>query len=110
MKEIFRYITDYFKSLNNKVFIACSLLAALMIYLNFHYAIDSKIDEFDSIGIQFFFRYLIFLIAFALPYLFYFLFAGKNYFQEPINPFAYFLVAGHFLLENGNEYRVASIK
>jgi len=55
-----------------------------MIYLNFHYAIDSKIDEFDSIGIQFLIRYSIFLIAFALPYLFYFLLAGKNYFQDPL--------------------------
>jgi len=82
MKEIFRYITDYFKSLNSKVFAACSLLAGLMIYLNFHLVIDSRIDEFDSIGIQFLVRYLIFLIAFALPYLFYYLLAGKNYFQS----------------------------
>src|SRR5215203_295205 len=82
MKEIFKYPTDYFKSLNNKVFAACSLLAGLMIYLNFHYAIDDKIDKFDSTGIQFLLRYLIFLIAFALPYLFYFLLAGKNYFKN----------------------------
>ena len=84
MKEIFRYITDYFKSLNSKVFAACSLLTGLMIYLNFHYEIDIKIDEFDSIGIQFLFRYLIFLIAFALAYFFYFLLAGKNYFKGPL--------------------------
>jgi len=59
-------------------------MAALMIYLNFHYAIDIKIDEFDSIGIEFLIRYLVFLIAFALPYLFYFLLEGKNYFQGPL--------------------------
>jgi hypothetical protein len=84
MKDVLKYITDYFKSLNRKVFIACSLLAALMIYLNFHYAIDLKIDEFDSVVIQFFWRYLIFLIAFALPYFFYFLFERKNYFKSPL--------------------------
>ena len=84
MKDIFKYITDYFKSLNRKVLIACTLLAALMIYLNFHYAIDLKIDKFEPIAIQFFCRYLIFLIAFALPYLFYFLFEGKNYFKSPL--------------------------
>ena len=84
MKEILRYITDYFKSLNSKVFIACSLLTALMIYLNFHNAIDLKIDEFESIAIQFSYRYLIFLIAFALPYFCYFLFEGKNYFKSPL--------------------------
>jgi len=84
MKDIFKYITDYFKSLNRKVLIACTLLAALMIYLNFHYAIDLKIDKFEPIAIQFFCRYLIFLIAFALPYLFYLLFEGKNYFKSPL--------------------------
>jgi hypothetical protein len=55
-----------------------------MIYLNFHYAIDLKIDELDSIGIEFLTRYLIFLIAFALPYLFYFLLEQKKYFQSPL--------------------------
>src|SRR5436190_1315507 len=84
MKDIFRYLVDYLKSLNGKVFIACSLLAALMIYLNFHYDVDRKIDEFDSTGIQFLFRYLVFLIAFALPYSFYFLFERKNYFKSPL--------------------------
>ncbi|HEU5166455.1 MAG TPA: CPBP family glutamic-type intramembrane protease [Chitinophagaceae bacterium] len=84
MKEIFRYITGYFKKLNSKVFAACSLLTALMIYLNFHYEVDIKIDEFDSIGIRFLIRYVTFLIAFALPYLFYFLLEGKNYFKSPL--------------------------
>jgi len=84
MKEIFRYINDYFKSLNNRVFAACGLLTALMIYLNFRYAIDLKIDDLEPTAIQFFYRYLVFLIAFALPYFFYFLFEGKNYFKSPL--------------------------
>jgi len=96
MKEIFRYITDYFKSLNSKVFIACSLLTGLMIYLNFHYEIDIKIDEFDSTAVQFFYRYLTFLIAFALPYLFYFLLEGKNYFNSPLILLLIFLSPGIF--------------
>ena len=80
MKEVFIYITDYFKSLNRKVFIACSLLAGLLIYLNFHYEIDPWIDG-HSIATAFLYRYLTFLIAFALPYLFYLL-QGKNYFKH----------------------------
>ena len=84
MKEIFRYITDYIRNINSKVFIACSLLTGLMIYLNFHNDIDIKIDDADSIALQFFYRYLTFLIAFALPYFFYFLLEGKNYFKSPL--------------------------
>jgi hypothetical protein len=55
-----------------------------MIYLNFHNDIDIKIDDADSIALQFFYRYLSFLIAFALPYFFYFLLEGKNYFKSPL--------------------------
>ena len=84
MKEIFRYITDYFKILNSKVFATCSLLTGLMIYLNFYYEIDLTIDEFDSISVRFLIRYLVFLMAFALPYFFYFLFERKNYFKSPL--------------------------
>jgi hypothetical protein len=84
MKEIFRYITDYLKILNSKVFATCSLLTGLMIYLNFYYEIDLTIDEFDSISVRFLIRYLVFLMAFALPYFFYFLFERKNYFKSPL--------------------------
>jgi len=84
MKEIFRSIIDYLSNINSKVFTACSLLTGLMIYLNFHYGIDIKIDEIDSTAVHFFYRYLIFLIAFALPYFFYFLLEGKNYFNKPL--------------------------
>jgi len=82
MKEIFKYITDYTRRINFKVLAACTLLIALMIYLNFHYGIDNRIDEVDPVAVRFFCRYLIFVIAFAVPYLFYFLIQGKNYFES----------------------------
>jgi hypothetical protein len=81
MKEIFRYITDYIKGLNIGVFVACSVFTALLIYFNFHYGIDHKIEVLGSAPAAFFYRYLIFLIAFALPYFFY-VFQGKNYFKN----------------------------
>ena len=81
MKEIFRYIIDYIRGLNIGIFTACSLLTALMIYLSFHYSIDYRIDNFNSIPASFFYRYIIFLIAFSLPYFFY-VFQGKNYFKS----------------------------
>lgn len=80
MKDIISYIIDYTRGLNSRIFIACSLLTALMIYLNFHYGIDYKIES-TSFAASFFYRYLIFLIAFALPYFFYVL-QGKNYFKS----------------------------
>ena len=84
MKEIFRYITGYFRNINIKTFIACSLLTGLMIFVNFYYAIDNQIDQVDPIGIQFLIRYLIFLTAFGLPYLLYFILERKKYFRDPL--------------------------
>ena len=81
MQQIFKYITTYIRSINIKVFIACTLLTALLIFLNFHYKVDDKIDALNSIAASFSYRYLIFLIAFALPYSFYTMY-GKNYFRS----------------------------
>lgn len=82
MKDILKYIGNYARSINSGVFVACTLLTALLIYLNFHYTIDPWIDS-HSIAVAFLYRYLTFLIAFALPYFFYFL-QGKNYFKHPL--------------------------
>jgi len=81
MKVIFRYITGYIRGIDSNVFIACSLLTALLIFLNFYYGIDHKIDNLNSTAASFFYRYSIFLIAFALPYVFY-TYLGKNYFKH----------------------------
>ena len=80
MKEIISYIVDYTKGLNKRIFIACSLLTALMIFLNYYYGIDYNIEN-TYMPVTFFSRYLVFLIAFGLPYFFY-VFQGKNYFKN----------------------------
>ncbi len=84
MREIVNYITEYFKRLDGSVFIACTLLAATLIFLNFHFCLDDKIGALSSIGASFFYRYQISLTAFALPYVFYFILTGKNYFKSPL--------------------------
>lgn len=84
MKEILRYIAVYAKSSNMGVLSACTILTAIMIFLNFQYGIDDKIESLDSIPAAFYYRYLIFLIAFALPYLFTFIFKDKNYFKSTL--------------------------
>ena len=80
MKEIVKYISNYARSIDHAVFIACTMLIGTMIFLNFHYDIDLWIDT-HSAGASFLYRYLIFLVAFALPYFFYLL-QGKNYFKH----------------------------
>jgi hypothetical protein len=89
MREIINYITSYARGLNKLTLTACTLLTAILIYLNFHFDLDKKIDDTDSVASYFYYRYLVFFIAFALPYFLYFLFEGKNYFR---NAFFIFLI------------------
>jgi len=81
MKAILDYLVDYIRTVNKWVFAACTLFIGISIFLNFHYNLDYKIDAHNSIAASFYYRYLLFLIAFALPYLFYLL-QGKNYFKS----------------------------
>ena len=96
MKEILSFIAVFYKDLNKPVLIACTLLTALLIFLNFHFHIDQYISHQNSIYLYFFLRYLIFLIAFAIPYLFYYLLSGKNYFKTPLIIFLIFLAPAIF--------------
>lgn len=84
MKEIFSFISGYFTAINKKVLSACTVLVAILIYINFHFGVDEYIDNQQSISDFFYYRYLIFLIAFGLPYIFYPAFTGKNHFKSPV--------------------------
>jgi hypothetical protein len=90
MKEIFGFIARFYKEINKPVLIACTLLTASLIYLNFHFDANQYIDDKNSVFASFYFRYLIFFIAFALPYIFYFLLQRKNYFKNI--QFSFFII------------------
>ena len=81
MKEILFFIQRYTRELHKPVFAACSLLMALMIWINFHYKVDDFISTSQSKAVHFYYRYFIFLAAFVLPWCFYYFFEGKNYFK-----------------------------
>jgi len=84
MKDIFYFIADYYRHINKSVLAAVTFFTGILIFLNFHFSIDDKIDSYHSVYYSFFSRYIIFLIAFAVPYVFYLLFTGKKYFKRPL--------------------------
>jgi hypothetical protein len=90
MKEIFSNISHYYTEINKRVLATTTLLTGLMIYINFFFGVDKWIDSQGSVVALFFYQYLIFLTAFALPYLFYYV-TGKNYFNKPFFIFLVFL-------------------
>ena len=90
MKEIFSFIAVFYKEINKPVLIACTLLTAILIYLNFHFNINQYIDDKNSVFASFCFRYMIFLTAFTLPYFFCYLLQRRNYFKS--NRFIFFII------------------
>jgi hypothetical protein len=82
VKEIFGHIGDYFRQLNKTVLATCTVFTGLMIFINFFYGLDSAIEEKGTVSAAFFFRYLVFLVAFTLPYMFYYFSERRNYFNN----------------------------
>jgi hypothetical protein len=91
MKIILQYIQQYFYEVDKRILTLVSLLAAILIFLNYYYSIDKSISSQHSFFYGFISRYAIFLLAFALPYLYYRLLKKRNYTANPV--FIFLLVA-----------------
>lgn len=82
VKQIFDYITNYYRELDKRAFLLCTLFTGLLIYLNFHYRIDDWIDQKNSVPASFYYRYIIFFVAFFIPYVILGLISNKKYFLD----------------------------
>lgn len=83
MKAITGYIKRYFYETDKRVLAAVTLFTALLIYLNYHYHIDDRISDQYQFHISFIGRFIIFIAAFAIPYLMYIMAGKRNYLRKP---------------------------
>jgi hypothetical protein len=91
MKEVFGYIRDYFRYVDKKLLTVCTLQSAVLIYLNYHYKLESWLTTRQSLAWPAFTgHYLIFITAFALPYFFCSLDNKKSFFHN--KPFIILMV------------------
>lgn len=84
MRSVFRYIREYALTIDKRVLALTTLFTALLVFINYHFGLDERIDSMGGLNL-FAARYVLFLLAFLMPYLFYSLLAGKKYFT--IGPF-----------------------
>src|SRR5258705_1498220 len=92
MQEILNYIGNYFRHVNKKVLVLCSLQTAVLIYFNYHHELERWLTTCQILAWPAFTgRYLLFMIAFALPYFFYVFIEKKKIFRN--KPFIFLLVA-----------------
>lgn len=78
MKQIVLYIKEYWKETSKRVFSLVVLLTAVLIFCNYYFAIDGLIRK-NTFPVKLFAWYMVFAIAFSLPYLLYHLLAGRKY-------------------------------
>jgi hypothetical protein len=90
MKPIIGYIRQWFYGTDKRILTLISILTGIFIYLNYHFSIDGRISDQNSFAASLVCRAGIFLAAFGLPYLTYWIIAGKNYFINP--PFLALLI------------------
>ena len=83
MKAILTYIRRYFYEVDKRLLIFCTVMIALLIYINYTWRMDDRISEMPVFLSRFFSRYAVYLIAFMLPYLAYSSLYRKKIFSDP---------------------------
>lgn len=83
MKVLLNYLKEYIYSVDKWMLLACSLLAAAGIFLNYHFDLNRKIISSGGV-LPFFWWYLIFSIAFVLPYVIFSLLHNNALFTKRI--------------------------
>lgn len=81
MKQITFYIKSYWKETDRKVLAIVIAFTALLIFCNYYFNIDGLIRK-NSFPVKLFYWYMVFLAAFAFPYILYFTISGKQYYHN----------------------------
>lgn len=98
MKAIIGYIQLYFYETDKRVIGIVSFFIAILIFLNYHFKIDEGISH-QSFAYNVSGRYIIFLLAFSVPYLLYELIKQRKYFTRPAFLFLLFIAPAIFALK-----------
>lgn len=100
MRDILNYIASFFKQVNKTVLFLCTLQTAILVFLNYSAHLEKWITSTqlypwpNLIG-----HYMIFIIAFALPYFYYLVIEKKNYFANKVFQFLLLLAPAIFALK-----------
>lgn len=91
MKEVFAYIGEYFRFVNKKLLLLCTLQTSVLVFLNYHNRLEWQLTTNESLAWpQFTGHLILFAAAFALPYFFCLITGKKNIFSS--KPFLVLLV------------------
>ena len=105
MKQIFGYIREFLEEVNIKVLGVVSLFTGLFIFINYYFRVDDRVSDLHFHE-RFIYRYIIFLLAFAFPYLLYRLIADRKYSAHPLFLLLLFLSPAIFALKSSLNFPI----
>ena len=82
MKSIVQYIRRYFSEIDKRILISVSAFTTVLVFINYHFGLDESIRKNNSFVIKLIQWYAVFLIAFAIPYLFTSFFKPGSFFKR----------------------------
>lgn len=83
MREIFSYIGEYFRYVNKNVLAICTLQTAVLVFLNYYDQLEWHLSTNPGLGWpEFTGHFILFAIAFVLPYFYYWIFTRKSFFND----------------------------
>ena len=78
MRLIVSYLRQYLYDVNKPILAFTVLITVVLIYVNYHWGVDDIISDSNSFLSRFGYRYIIYLVAFIIPYLLLALFTKEN--------------------------------
>ena len=78
LKVIIQYIREYFRETDKRVLAFVTTFTALLVFINYHFHLDEEIRK-NSFAIKLIGWYIVFLVAFLVPYIIYRIIAGRKY-------------------------------
>jgi hypothetical protein len=79
MRSVTTYIKEYFYETDKRILVIVSFFAAILVFINYQYHLDEFIREKRSLAVKLFAWYIVFLFAFAFPYLIYRVLGHRKY-------------------------------
>jgi hypothetical protein len=78
VKDIIQYIKEYFRETDKRVLALISIFTAFLIFINYYFHLDDEIRK-KFFTIKLLGWYLVFVVAFAIPYFIYYIISGSKY-------------------------------
>jgi hypothetical protein len=99
MRKILGYIKEWIIEIDKKVLLLTTLFTALLIFLNYRYQLDPYISSQGSFSYSLIGRYIIFFLAFVIPYLLFRFISRKSYPSNSVFLFLLFFSPALFSLK-----------